>query len=60
MTVIRTDDGRWAVTNGSDIVAGPFNTNAEAWRAADRMTGDPISKSEERGEYVWNRSVDAP
>lgn len=37
MTIVQTDDG-WVVQAANlQIVAGPFATNGEAWRALDRI-----------------------
>ncbi|TPM33720.1 hypothetical protein FJ955_02980 [Mesorhizobium sp. B2-2-2] len=36
-------------------MAGPFATNAEAWRAADRLEGSPISPAEKRADWVSNK-----
>lgn len=37
------------------ILAGPFETHAEAWRALDRLSGEPVSKAEDTSEWVWNK-----
>jgi hypothetical protein len=33
-------DGQWFVTCSSSTIAGPFNTNAEAWSWIDRFTDE--------------------
>lgn len=38
--------------NDSRMVAGPFPTNAEAWRALDRLEGEPISPAEKRADWI--------
>lgn len=54
MTAVRTDDGRWQVVAGGSVLAGPFETSAEAWRWIDRHSGDPISKSEDRAQWAFD------
>lgn len=54
MTAVRTDDGRWQVVAGGEVLAGPFETSAEAWRWIDRNTGDPISKGEDRAQWAFD------
>lgn len=54
MTVIETADG-FVVTNGAATLAGPYPTNAEAWRAADRLEGSPISPAEKRADWISNK-----
>ncbi|MER8464192.1 hypothetical protein [Mesorhizobium sp. M1396] len=51
MTVIETADG-FVVVDGAATLAGPFPTNAEAWRAADRLEGSPISPAEKRADWI--------
>lgn len=50
--VIQQQDGRYAVEarDGSRL-AGPFPTNAEAWRALDRLNHEPINPAEKRTDY---------
>lgn len=38
-----------------DRRAGPFKTNSEAWRWIERYQGEPISKSEERGDWIFGQ-----
>lgn len=52
-TVAKRDQG-WVVIYGSEIVAGPFETNGEAWRALDRLHGEPVSRGEKTSEWLWN------
>ena len=57
MTVV-SFSGAWFVV-GADgrVLAGPFKTNAEAWRALDRINGQPVSRSEKTSEYLWNKET---
>jgi hypothetical protein len=43
--------------NGASSLAGPFEMNAEAWRWLDRLEGQSVSRSEEVGEWMFERSV---
>ena len=38
-----------------EIIGGLFETNAEAWRWIDRQEGQPLSKSEDRGDWVFGQ-----
>lgn len=51
MTVVETESG-FVVVDGTATLAGPFPTNAEAWRAADRLEGSPISPAEKRADWI--------
>ncbi|TJU87603.1 MAG: hypothetical protein E5Y15_08355 [Mesorhizobium sp.] len=51
MTVIETESG-FVVVDGDKVLAGPFPTNAEAWRASDRMDGSPVSPAEKRADWI--------
>ena len=55
MTVTKLESGRWAVLDdaGSDI--SEHDSNAQAWRAADRAANELLNKSEDRSEWVTNQ-----
>lgn len=56
MTVIEAPDGGgWVVISRGETLAGPFPTNAEAWRAADRLEGSPISPAEKRADWITTK-----
>ncbi|MBV2144423.1 hypothetical protein KUG47_13055 [Falsochrobactrum sp. TDYN1] len=55
MIVCKQPDGKYLVMNGGNVVAGPFDTNSEAWRALDRLSGQSVSKAEDTSEWVWNK-----
>nr|DAF66384.1 MAG TPA: hypothetical protein [Caudoviricetes sp.] len=40
-------------------MAGPFETNAQAWRAADRISGEPVSRSEKVAMWINEQNGDA-
>lgn len=52
MIVSKQPDGKYYVLNRGNVIAGPFDTNSEAWRRLDRLTGDPISRSEKVSEWI--------
>lgn len=58
MTVIEGGGG-FVVVDGGETLAGPFPTNAEAWRALDRMEGEPISPAEKRADWISNKILSA-
>ncbi len=42
LSVARCDDGQFQVTDESGhLVAGPFESNAQAWAALDNLAGEP-------------------
>ena len=47
MTVVQRD-GKWWVVSGKDDVAGPFATNAEAFRWFDRNDAKAITDENRR------------
>lgn len=52
MNVFKQPDGKYLVVNGGNVLAGPFDTNAQAWRALDRISGEPISRSEKVSMWI--------
>ncbi len=47
---------RFYVKNGDGFVlAGPFKTNADAWRWIDRQESQPLSKAEDRADWVFSQ-----
>lgn len=58
MRVVKLKDGTWGVVWGEELMAGPFETNSAAWRALDRLTGDPVSRSEKTAEWLWQQRCD--
>jgi len=57
MKIIQTKDGRWGVASGEELVAGPFDSNSQAWRALDRLAGDPVSRGEKTADWLWGQRV---
>ncbi len=48
-------DGSWYVLLRGERVAGPFQSNSEAWRWIDRQEGQPVSAAEKRAEWVFEQ-----
>ncbi|MDE4619617.1 hypothetical protein [Sinorhizobium meliloti] len=41
LNVTRNDDGQFEITDqGGSVIEGPFDTNAAAWKALDRLDND--------------------
>lgn len=58
MIVSRLPVGQWVVRDTHyDIVAGPFATNGQAWKALDRLEGAPVNRSQATSEWSWNKRV---
>jgi hypothetical protein len=53
MTVEQRSDG-WVVIAGEQVLAGPFATNAQAWRWIDRHDGEPISSREKVSQWMYD------
>jgi hypothetical protein len=57
LNVTRNDDGQFEITNGAGkLVDGPFDTNAAAWKALDRLdrSGEP-AKVKPRKKVLWGK-----
>lgn len=55
LCVIQTGDGHVVLDPDGVTRAGPFATNDEAWRALDRLVGEPISPAEKRTDWMVAR-----
>lgn len=48
----------YAVFNqAGDMVAGPFETHREAWRWIDLQQCEPISKTQERHQWAFEKAA---
>lgn len=57
--VTQTPEG-WTVNlPHGGVLAGPFATNAEAWRALDRIERQPASPQEEKTDWLWRQRVES-
>ena len=45
----QTDCGKWRV--GDRL----FETNAQAWRYIDRLENEPVSRSEDLGDWIFRK-----
>lgn len=55
--VSRRADGQWIVTDPAGNTLSTHNTNAQAWRAADRLANEPISKREDTADWAFRKSA---
>jgi len=46
--------GQWKVVSSTGWVAGPFDTNAEAWRWIDRNTNEGGDERDHAGRQDWS------
>ncbi|UUP19528.1 hypothetical protein [Nitratireductor thuwali] len=60
MIVKQVDGGLWGVFATSESeqpAAGPFETNVEAWRAADRLDGEPVGSGGKRADFITGKAL---
>jgi hypothetical protein len=55
MTIEHADDGWWLVEG--ERRQGPYGSNAEAWRALDRMEGQPLNRAESVTDWRLQREM---
>lgn len=51
-------DGGWGVYLGSELISGPTESNTAAWRLADHLNMEPISRSEDVSEWINSKGND--
>ncbi|MGE7367887.1 hypothetical protein ACQKKX_02300 [Neorhizobium sp. NPDC001467] len=58
LNVTRNDDGQFEITNeAGKLVDGPFDTNAAAWKALDRLDrSDEPAKAKPRKKVLWGKA----
>lgn len=56
-SVIHVDGLQWGVLNDDGKVVASGLTNAQAWREADRLAGEVISKSESTAKWAFNKTA---
>jgi hypothetical protein len=49
------DGGSWFVERNGKRIAGPFPDNREAWRALDRIAGEPVSRKEATAQWIFDK-----
>jgi len=56
MRVFQANSGKWYVDEGdipdSGILSGPYDTNAQAWRALDSLQNEPHNAKESRHQWA--------
>lgn len=55
ITIEQDETGFSVVVNGT--VAATGLTNAEAWRMADRLAGEPINRQEDVAEWIARKAA---
>lgn len=59
LNVARNDDGQFEIVNAAGkLVEGPFETNAAAWKALDRIDNDDASRPDKRRsnkKVLWGK-----
>lgn len=54
MTPARIEND-WYVLHEGNRVAGPFQTNGEAWRWIDRQQGEPLNPAQKRSDWIASK-----
>jgi hypothetical protein len=47
----------WTDSRGEHNSAGPFDTNSAAWRWIDMRSGEPISKTQDRHQWAFEKAA---
>ncbi|OYD03710.1 hypothetical protein [Rhizobium sp. N4311] len=57
LNVARNDDGQYEITDqGGKVFSGPYDTNAAAWSALDRIDRDTMpGKSRSNKKVLWGK-----
>ncbi len=59
LNITRNDDGQFEIVNAAGkLVEGPFETNAAAWKALDRIDNDDASRPDKRRsnkKVLWGK-----
>lgn len=57
LTIIRNDDGQYEITDQrGKVVSGPYDTNAAAWAALDRIDHEAVSgKPRSNKKVLWGK-----
>jgi hypothetical protein len=54
-TILQGTDGWYIEYDDGITLAGPYDTNAEAWRALDRLNGEPINRREQVSDWIASK-----
>ncbi|MBY3590597.1 hypothetical protein HJA87_11980 [Rhizobium bangladeshense] len=56
LNVTRNDDGQYEITDQcGKVVSGPYDTNAAAWAALDRIDHDTMGKPRSNRKVFWGK-----
>lgn len=59
-TVVRADSGKWQVIDPHGGIKAECDTNAAAWRALDRLSFEPVNRSEDVHDWSARQNASAP
>lgn len=60
-SIEKLETGAYAIMFGTEVIRADLLTNADAWRALDRLEGDSISPAEARSSWGFRRAaLEAP
>ena len=54
---VRKAKGGHCVFTDNGFLSGPYSTNAEAWRAADRYCNEPTSRAQQTSDWLWSQDT---
>lgn len=54
LTGAQIDEGWIVQCARGAMLAGPFASNGEAWRALDRLERKPVSPAEDKVDWMWS------
>lgn len=64
LSVTRCDDGQFQVTDqGGSVIEGPFDTNAAAWKALDRLANENANRPDKprsSKKVLWGKPEKKP
>jgi hypothetical protein len=58
MEVTQTSDDKWVVLDLNGAVLAKCETNAEAWKAYDRLANEPTTRREAITDWINRKSLD--
>ena len=54
--VVRQENGAWAVMHDGSVIKGGMN-NAQAWKEADKLNGEAVSRQEDTSAWVFKKQA---
>ncbi|MGA2636612.1 hypothetical protein [Methylocella sp.] len=59
MKITKSPDGKWQVLGADEEVLETCETNAQAWRALDRLANEPTNRAENTVDWLFSNSLKA-